>query len=427
MTELSPIAALQAEYEAGRTSPTAEARRSLSRANGNAGRNTYIAMRPEWTEAEAERLPSRVAAGERLPLYGIPVALKDCFDLQGFATSSGSKFYAPHLPAAPEDSWVAARLRTAGAVIAGKTHLHQLAYGITGENPDYGDCLQPRDAALLTGGSSSGSAAAVQEGSAVAAVGTDTGGSVRTPAALCGLAGYRASLGLGDWRGGWHLAESFDTLGWLFRDLRDGPQLAEALFELPAQTRGAGTLNIGVLSGTMLEDCDEAVRQAMADWAERLARAGAATQAIAPEWWRGAWDIYAPIQAREAARIHAGYYDRFDPAIAARLEWGAALSDETVAGFRQQHAEFLSKMQALFAQLDFVLAPASPVSRLVAGADHAEARTRILRHTTSASLGGNPALVLPSPACGVQMMAAHGDDRRLLRFGARLGELLAGK
>ena len=87
------------------------------------------------------------------------------------------------------------QLRAAGAVIVGKTHLHPLAYGITGENPEFGDCVQPRDSGALTGGSSSGAAASVQEGSAVAAIGTDTGGSIRAPAALCGLAGYRATLG----------------------------------------------------------------------------------------------------------------------------------------------------------------------------------------------------------------------------------------
>jgi Asp-tRNA(Asn)/Glu-tRNA(Gln) amidotransferase A subunit family amidase len=120
---------------------------------------------------------------------------------------------------------VAARLRQAGAVIMGKTHLHQLAYGITGENSEYGDCVQPENPQALTGGSSSGSAASVQEGSAVAAIGTDTGGSIRVPAALCGLAGYRSSLGLGGaqaWEGGLHLAVSFDTLGWLFATCATG-------------------------------------------------------------------------------------------------------------------------------------------------------------------------------------------------------------
>ena len=134
-------------------------------------------------------------------------------------------FYRDRDGKATRDSWLVERLRASGAVIVGKTHLHPLAYGITGENPEYGDCAQPRDSGGLTGGSSSGAAASVQEGSAVVAIGTDTGGSVRAPAALCGLAGYRATLGRGNWRGGAHLAESFDTFGWLFRDLEDAPFL----------------------------------------------------------------------------------------------------------------------------------------------------------------------------------------------------------
>lgn len=146
----------------------------------------------------------------------------------------------------------------------GKTHLHQLAYSITGENAEYGDCLQPDNPQALTGGSSSGSAASVQEGSAVAAIGTDTGGSIRLPAALCGLAGYRASVGLGCWQGAAHLAPSFDTLGWLFRDLRDGPLLASALFGVkctPAKPR----VRIAAVTGSFLDDCEPAVLQVYCD------------------------------------------------------------------------------------------------------------------------------------------------------------------
>ena len=116
----------------------------------------------------------------------------------------------------------------AGAVITGKTHLHPLAYGITGENPEFGDCLQPGDRGALTGGSSSGAAASVLEGSAVAAIGTDTGGSVRAPAASVRAGWVSRVVGRGDWRGGAHLAQSFDTMGWLFRDLEDAPLLARS-------------------------------------------------------------------------------------------------------------------------------------------------------------------------------------------------------
>jgi len=422
---LPPIAALRAAYRERAADPVEMTYAALSRANANAGRNTYISSDRDWTLNEARQLARRPDAAEQLPLFGIPVALKDCFDLEGFPTSIGSKFYAAHHGAAFRDSWVAARLRAAGAVITGKTHLHQLAYGITGENPDYGDCLQPTNASLLTGGSSSGSAAAVQEGSALAAIGTDTGGSVRLPAALSGLAGYRASLGVGNWRGGWHLSPTFDTIGWLFRELRDAPRLAEALFDLPAETPLTTQPKVGVLAGPLLEDCEPAVHSAMAEWQERLLAVGATLQPIAPAFWRGAWDIYAPIQAHEAAHLHAGHFDRFDPAIAARLEWGASVSEEAILELRARHVEFRTEMEQLFTQVDFVLAPATPVTRLVAGADHTDARARILRHTTPASLGGNPALVLPSSACGVQLMAARGNDRTLLRCAAQLGDALA--
>ncbi len=429
-TDPSPIAALLAAYQAGLANPEAICRAALDRANGNTSRNTYICRNPAWTIAEARRQVQRFNSGERsLPLFGIPVSLKDCFDLAGFPTSSGSKFYAARQqngsPDARADSWVAMRLRQSGAVITGKTHLHQLAYGITGENPEYGDCLQPADASVLTGGSSSGAAASIQEGSALAAIGTDTGGSVRAPAALCGLAGYRASLGVGNWRGGYHLAPSFDTIGWLFRDLRDAPLPAAALFDLPPEQPASPEVRVGVLTGPMVEECDGAIVDAMQSWQDRLLRAGGTLLPVNPVFWPEAWDIYAPIQGHEAAQLHAGYFDKFDPPIAARLAWGASLSADTVRQQRQRHAAFNAQVRQLFEPFDFLLAPVTPVSRLVAGADNSESRARILRHTTPASLAGLPTVVLPSSPCGVQLMAAHNDDRRLLRFAALLGERLA--
>ncbi len=421
----SPIAALLAAYRSKQTDPLAEARAALSRTNSNASHNTYLALDPAWTLGEAERQSQRAATGENsLPLFGVPVSLKDCFDLAGFPTSSGSKFYAAYKQNASADSWVAGRLRQAGAVITGKTHLHQLAYGITGENPDYGDCLQPANAALLTGGSSSGAAASIQEGSALAGIGTDTGGSVRAPVALCGLAGYRASLGIGDWSGGYHLAPSFDTIGWLCRDLRDLPVLAEALFDLPEKPLSKAP-HVGVLGGPLLEPCDTSVRRSLAVWEERLQTAGVHMEPFDPSFWRDAWDIYAPLQAHEAAQLHRGFFDRFDPGIGARLEWGATLGEEQIREFRQRHLAFRQQQDQLFQQFDFLLAPISPISRLLAGADHTETRALILRLTTPASLGGNPAVVLPSPDGGLQLIGAHGDDRRLLRFAAILGEQIA--
>src|SRR5271156_6443216 len=235
----SPIRELRNRILRDELDPRAIAEDALAHANSNASRNVYLSLDRDWTLAEAAALPERFpATGPQPLLYGLPISLKDCFDLAGFPTTCGSRFYAGHNGLATTDSWVAEKLRGQGAILTGKTHLQQLAYGITGENADYGDCVQPRDAALLTGGSSSGAAASVQEGSAIAAIGTDTGGSVRVPAALCGLAGFRASVGVSRgeerWSGAFHLAPSFDTLGLLFRDLRDGPSLANAIYDIPA-------------------------------------------------------------------------------------------------------------------------------------------------------------------------------------------------
>jgi len=402
--------------------PEGLAAKALTRVNGSASRNTYLTLDPTWTRDHAAQLAAQGPDAEKL-LYGLPVALKDCFDLEGFVTSAGSRFYARHNAAAVTDSWVAARLKAAGAVITGKTHMQMLAYGITGENRDYGDCLQPADATSLTGGSSSGSAAAVQEGSAVAAIGTDTGGSIRAPAALCGLAGYRATLGVGDWRGGAHLAESFDTIGWLCRDLRDLPLLARALFQLPAAD-AASPLRVGILAGPLLEDCDASVQASLAAWKERIASAGAQLDAIEPDFWVSGFDIYAPLQAAEAARLHAGFFDEFEPAIADRLHWGASLRSEEVAEFRARHQAFVRETDALFSQADFLLMPAVPLPRLAAGSDLSAARPRILRCTTPGSLAGLPAVVLPGRP-GVQLLAARGNDSRLLEFAAQLGKRLA--
>jgi Asp-tRNA(Asn)/Glu-tRNA(Gln) amidotransferase A subunit family amidase len=392
---------------------------ALARSNGNASRNTYIARDEGWTRDQAQRLVEDAPVKKPL-LYGAAIALKDCFDLEGFVTSAGSRFYAHHNPSATTDSWVAARLKVAGAVITGKTHLHQLAYGITGENRDYGNCLQPDDPSSLTGGSSSGAAASIQEGSAIAAIGTDTGGSIRAPAAFCGLAGYRASLGVGSWQGGAHLAPSFDTIGWLCRDLRDLPLLAEALFGIIPAASTEKPITVACLRGGLMDECDSSVAASMHEWEDRLRRAGVQVRSFHADFWQVAFEIYAPIQAHEAAVIHAGFYDEFEPAIADRLRWGAAIPQAELLQWKDRHQDFNRKTAAFFEQADFLMLPAVPVPRLAADADHATTRPRILRYTAPASLAGLAAVVLPAPVAGMQLLAPRGNDAALLAFAAGL-------
>jgi aspartyl-tRNA(Asn)/glutamyl-tRNA(Gln) amidotransferase subunit A len=429
--DASPLRRLSGQFETGEAAPRSVAERALERANSNAARNVYLGRNAAWTLQEADGLDSRFREGEKPALYGLPVALKDCLDLAGFVTTCGSRFYAGNNGVAREDSAVAARLRAQGAVITGKTHIHQLTYGITGQNPDYGDCVQPGHAEWLTGGSSSGAAASVMEGSAIAAIGTDTGGSIRVPAALCGLAGYRCSIGLayerGLWSGGIHLAPSFDTLGWVFRDLRDGPTLAKGLFDLEVPRHAARTdLTIGCVADEFIGDCDANVLEQFSRWRVKLARV-AKIVTVDSAFWEEAMEIYAPIQAHEAAAFHGpqtGYdFSVFEAGIAERLAWGASIPEGEIMALRERHAAFRERMDLLLRACDFLIAPCAPVSRLIAGADQTDARKKILRYATPFSLAGVPAMTLPAAGgAGVQLVAARGADARLLGFAARLGE-----
>jgi Asp-tRNA(Asn)/Glu-tRNA(Gln) amidotransferase A subunit family amidase len=445
--DVSPLQELRAALLAAETSPRQLAEQAIVRANQNAGGNVYLSFDKDWTLREADRVEKEFAAREKPPLFGLPVSLKDCFDLQGFRTTAGTRFYAKKTEIAQQDSAVAKQLRAQGAVITGKTNLHPLAYGITGENPDFGDCLQPADSKLLTGGSTSGGVASVQEGSAVAAIGTDTGGSIRVPAALCGLAGYRASIALAWdkhlWSGGIHLAQSFDTLGWIFRDLRDAPLLAEGLFGLSVPQHTELRARIGTIAPEFLHDCDASVRSAFDSFKHSLAESGAALQCFDAVYWEDALSIYAPIQASEAAAIHAAFlakttggdysvfrappgcenFSHFPKVIAERLAWGASLSADEIAKQRARHAQFRAHVDRLFDSFDFVILPCSPRSKLEAGKDHSQTRMKILRYTTPLSLAGTPIVTIPFPGgAGMQLAAPRGQDARLLAYAAALSE-----
>jgi Asp-tRNA(Asn)/Glu-tRNA(Gln) amidotransferase A subunit family amidase len=434
LPERSPVQQLSEQLACGDITPRATGEEALSRVNSNASHNVYLALDAEKVRGEADALPSRFAHAAKPLLYGVPVSIKDCFDVAGFPTTLGARFYSERNGVAREDSAVAARLRSQGATIIGKTHMHPLAYGITGENPDYGDCVQPSDARRLTGGSSSGAAASVQERSAAAAIGTDTGGSVRVPAALCGLAGYRASVDLahrsGLWRGGVHLAATFDTLGWLFQDLRDAPLFAEALFGLRAPDMTETRFRIGCVRDEFLHDCDAHVLAGFAEWKKKLSASGATITPVDTGYWEDALEIYAAITAHEAAAIHGantgGDFSHFPAAIAERLAWGASLPTAEIAQFRAGHARFRERADAQLREFDFFLAPCAALHKLAAGADHTESRRAILRYTTPLSLVGAPVVTLPcASGAGVQLIAPRHSDALLLAYARAVGTRVA--
>ena len=428
LPEHSPLTALQTALAEGRTTPAVIAAECAAKANGNASHNTYI----HFDADELARDAAALTPGG--PLYGVPISLKDLFDIAGTRTTAGSRFYERLNPPAARDSSVTKRLKQAGCLITGKTHLHPLAYGLTGQNLDYGDCLQPRDATLLTGGSSSGAVASAQEGSALAAIGTDTGGSVRIPAALSGLVGYRASHSLpsmwqGQWSGGVHLSPSFDTIGFFVRDPRDVPPIAEALFHIP---RGVAPKEprIGCIATSFASDANRECLEAYEAWKMRLQTAGATLIDFDPNGWQSTMEIYAGIQASEAAAIHRRHFDKLlptlDPAIAQRLRWGASLTEADVDSLRSRQAYFRLAIAALLAQFDFLLVPSAPVNRLPVGEDYTAARNAILRYSTPFSLAGLPVVTLPGEligapmGTGVQLAAPQLEDGNLIAYAAGL-------
>jgi Asp-tRNA(Asn)/Glu-tRNA(Gln) amidotransferase A subunit family amidase len=409
---------------------------ALSNANSSPAKNTYtsqdeadIQRQVAGADLSAVHLSAiagshsaakgnRAATAEARPLQGIPISVKDCFDVRGYRTSVGSRYYFDASDIKPQDSGLVERLRSVGATIMGKTHMQQLAYGLTGESADFGNCLQFGRPNLLTGGSSSGAAASILEGSAMAAIGTDTGGSIRFPSSLCSVFGYRSSLGIGSWIGGYHLAESFDTIGFLFRHLEDAQLLGSAILGIPVEPDPGETLRIGLVGPGFYSDAEPEVIAGMQRWQQRFPNCEYET--FDASGWSESLDIFRPIQANEAAGYHAGHFDEFEKPIADRLRWGSSLPADELKEARQRRLGFRQRMAALFERFDFILLPAAPVSSLQNGADHGPARDRVLRYTTPASVCGLPCLALPNEKGGCQLLGPLGADAKLLAFSTRL-------
>ena len=228
--------------------------------------------------------------------------------------------------------------------------------------------------------------------------------------------------GRGLWEGGEHLAESFDTIGWLYRDAMDGPALGVALFGLAVAEAEVEGLKVGVPAARFMEDCEAEVMETLEGWIAVLRGMGADVRRFDGEMWRGAMEIFAPIQASEAAKLHPEPRDGFETAIAERLRWGASLGEAEVMELRLRLAEFRRVTEERLRGFDVVLMPCTPTAVLQAGEDQSGARGRILRYTTPVSLMGWPAVTLPGGRGAPQLVGKAGEDARLLGLSAKLGE-----
>ena len=312
--------------------------------------NAFVTVTADLARAEARAAEGEIAAGRyRGPLHGIPVAVKDLFVTKGIRTTAGSRILATWIP--EEDATVVRKLRAAGAVLLGKLGLHEFAYGISSVNPHFGDVHNPWDTTKIPGGSSGGSAVAVVAGEAYAALGSDTGGSIRIPAALCGCVGLKPTYGRASLFGAVPLAWSLDHPGPLARTVRDVAIATQAISGydprdpisadravpdlLAGIERSARGLRVGVPTDHVWEECDAAIARAVRAAIETLARAGADVREI--RWLRAAEYANAAnaILGIEARAYHEGAFPgraaEYGPLVRARLASQGDVDADTYA------------------------------------------------------------------------------------------------
>ena len=355
---------------------------------------------------------------------GVRLAVKDLIDMVGEPTTAGCRAVEKLAQPATQDALCLAGARAAGARIVGRTNLHELALGVTGVNPWFGTPVNPLDPLRVPGGSSSGSAVAVATGEADVAYGSDTGGSVRIPAACCGAAGLKTTWGRIPLEGVWPLSPSFDTVGPMARDVASlvtGMELLEPGF---AVARAADVADVRV--GLLAVEADPAISAAI-DRAVHLTG-----------WERvevplvEAWD-QATVQAGLLLVVEAWSSDGAlmagDPGgigddVRARLSMGSSFDDVTVRAAWAMQREFRAELQRAFEQVDVIVTPTLSIfpPLLEEGDD-----LLVSRCTLPVNLAGVPALSLPVPTGGplpasIQLVGPAGSEERLLAMGARLEE-----
>ena len=332
------------------------------------------------------------------PLRGVPVFLKDLFDEAGVIARASSTFLPEVRPTPTADGALVRALRAAGAVIAGRTHLNEFAYGLEGHNPHYGDVPHPLFPERLSGGSSSGSAFAVAAGWVPIAFGTDTGGSVRVPAAFNGIYGARLTPNAYTLDGCFPLAPSYDTAGWFARSAADLRSVLALL--APAQPA------LGSGRGLFVSPPAARVEPAVLAGAAALARTlGAVEDAPAAAALLTALDgaetAYAILQSTEALQVHRDwldpYRDRYDPLTWQRIDRARHWSVTQLTEAAARRDLLLDIVAEAFVEYDFIALPAAPDAARPKARHDDDFRARSLRLTCLGSLARTPALSLPFP------------------------------
>jgi aspartyl-tRNA(Asn)/glutamyl-tRNA(Gln) amidotransferase subunit A len=377
-------------------------------------------------------------------LHGIPIATKDNFYTRGIRTTAGSKILGDFVP--KEDSDAAARLAGAGAILLGKTNMHEFAYGITSENPHYGPVHNPWALERISGGSSGGSAAAVASGMCFASVGTDTGGSIRVPAALCGIVGLKPTYGLVSAAGTIPLAPAFDHVGPLARKVSDLCVVLEAIAgKFP---RGSPRpdhrvlrksrprrIRIGWPQEFYFEQLDADVRRLVERSAQALAKTlNARVAEVALGGLAESVESATSVIVAEANYYHQsqGYFParagEYGDDVRGHLEWGAKLPAADYMRGLQSKREVEALFDAAFEDADVIVAPSSPIPAprigetaiRVTGERETTVRAELLRLTRPTNISGHPSISIPcgfTPAglpIGLQLIGPKWGEAKLL-------------
>jgi aspartyl-tRNA(Asn)/glutamyl-tRNA(Gln) amidotransferase subunit A len=349
-------------------------------------------------------------------LRGIPIAVKDLFDTAGVRTTAGSKFFADNIPAS--DAFVIEKLKQAGASIMGKTNTHEIALGVTGDNPHYGTARNPWDTTRIPGGSSSGSAIAVATGMALGALGTDTGGSIRIPASLCGIVGFKPTYGRVSTRGVFPLSWNLDHVGPLTACVRDAAIILQVISVYDAVDPGSIKMLTGDYLGHLVDDisgrkialgvgeyveaADPEVLSAVHETAKVFQSLGCKIQEVNVDWMREAALANSTMTRSDGAAVHRDrlreHPEMFGEDILIRLQQGANTTSTEYALARRAQTEIKKKCELFFESYNFLLVPSTPIAApFIAGNDAVEQAARLTRFTAPFNLTGLPAVSLP---CG---------------------------